>query len=390
MRKKTLVILFSALCVVILGVTGIFIIPSLTGESSEIVQTENKPMEPDEFTTYYFSLIDGGKYEELYTLLSEQSQNTITAEDFITKNRNIYGGIGAKNLSVTIGQISDYDGRVDESESGNAGKLVEYSVRMDTAAGEIAYSNHSGLRMNENNEYRMEWSPQVIFPSLTWYDRVRVNTLTAERGCIYDRNGEMLAGPGVASAIGFVPGKMRREETASIDTDTADSTDNPDTADASIPESEPATVYNPEDITRVSELLETTPESILKKLNASYVNDDTFVLLQTVSKETYDLKEELLTIPGILISDTPVRYYPLGEKASHLVGYIQGINAEELESFREQGYHTNSVLGKDGLEKIYEDQLRAVDGCEIIIVDEAGNLKETLAKKDKTDGGDIP
>lgn len=143
------------------------------------------------------------------------------------------------------------------------------------------------------------------------------------------------------------------------------------------------------DILQISKLLETSVEDINKKLRASYVRDDTFVPLRTVSKYQQELKNALLQIPGIKIIDQSVRPYPLGEKASHLIGYIQGINSEELEALQDQGYHLNSVLGKAGLENIYEEQLRAVDGCEIIIVDKNGNLKETLAKVDKIDGKSI-
>ena len=42
-------------------------------------------------------------------------------------------------------------------------------------------------------------------------------------------------------------------------------------------------------------------------------------------------QDELLTIPGVAITDTPVRSYPLGEKAAHLVGYVQNVTAEDLE-----------------------------------------------------------
>lgn len=49
----------------------------------------------------------------------------------------------------------------------------------------------------------------------------------------------------------------------------------------------------------------------------------------------------------------------------------------------------NSILGKAGLEEIYEQELRAVDGYEIIIVDDKDNHKETLAKKEKINGNDI-
>lgn len=373
MRKKVLIGLCAILGITVIFAAGVLAYSSLFKNDAENLPIVNKATEPDELLQQYFSGIGSGQYEELYEILTEQSQASISKNDFVSKNKNIYGGIEAKNIKVTIGQISDYNIRDAEGESGIADKIVEYDLCMDTAAGKISYLNYAIFSMNENKEYLMEWSPQSIFPALTWNDRLRVNTLTAKRGCIYDRNGEMMAGSGVASAIGFVSEKMRKE----------------DANDTDIPESELTTVYNADDIIKIAELLEMTPESVIKKLNASYVKADTFVLLQTISKDAYELKEELLTVPGILISDTSVRYYPLGEKASHLVGYIQSINAEELEVLRDQGYHMNSVLGKAGLEKIYEDQLRALDGCEIIIVDEKGNLKETLAKKDKTDGKDI-
>ena len=60
-------------------------------------------------------------------------------------------------------------------------------------------------------------------------------------------------------------------------------------------------------------------------------------------------------------------------KHGHLVGYIQGINQEELEENKGKGYNTSSIIGKSGLEKIYEDTLRGIDGTEIYIVDENEN-----------------
>ena len=319
-----------------------------TGTPSPTIS--DRTSEPDETLRRYFTYVGDGQYEDMYEMLSEQAREEIAKDDFVTRNQSIYEGIEANNITLTVGRISD--------DGDYAGKRVEYSLRMETLAGEISYTNQAVLVLNENKEYRMQWDTHTIFPHLNPEDKVRVRTQSAERGCIYDRNNEMLAGPGVASAIGFVPGKMREEE-------------------------------KEEDIAKAAELLDMTPENIMNKLNASYVKDDTFVLLKTVSKEAYELKEEVLKIKGVMITDTAVRFYPLGEKASHLVGYIQGINAEELEDLRQQGYHVNSVLGKTGLEKIFEEQLRAIDGFEVVIVDDNDNVKETLAKKDKTDGKDI-
>ena len=105
----------------------------------------------------------------------------------------------------------------------------------------------------------------------------------------------MLAGEGVASSIGVVPGKLENKNDA---------------------------------ISQLAELLEMKTEDIEKKLAAKWVKDDSFVPLKTVPKvnelklmsiepdqETLAEKarqEKLLEIPGVKISDITVREYPLG------------------------------------------------------------------------------
>lgn len=51
-----------------------------------------------------------------------------------------------------------------------------------------------------------------------------------------------------------------------------------------------------------------------------------------------ELKEQLLTIPGVMINKEDGRVYSLGEEAAHLIGYVQPINAEELEEHEGEGY----------------------------------------------------
>jgi len=316
-----------------------------------ISEADNRLKSPDELLMQYFAYIEAGQFEDMYEMLTVSSQMTVSQQDFIERNRNIYEGIEARNITLTVKEIVEND-----SDTGQ--KIVEYHLSMDTVAGVIAHEHRAFFDLNEYGEYRMHWSSSMIFPELRSNDRVRVSTLSAERGRIFDRNGALLAGPGVASAVGFVPGRMRRET-------------------------------NEEDINKVAELLEMTPEGVMRRLEASYVREDTFVLLRTISRDAQELIDELLTVQGIMVSNTIVRYYPLGRKAAHLVGYIQNINAEELELLREEGYHMNSVIGKAGLERIYEDQLRARDGREIFIVDYQGNRRETLAQVTPTNGMDI-
>ena len=125
------------------------------------------------------------------------------------------------------------------------------------------------------------------------------------------------------------------------------------------------------DLAKISELLGMSVERINNSLNASYVGEDTFVPLRKISKEEQDLKNELLTIKGILVTDVNARVYPYKEATSLLTGYAQ--NDE----------------GKTGLEYAYNDRLKGTDGKEINIIDENGKKVKTLAKKDLENGENI-
>lgn len=80
-----------------------------------------------------------------------------------------------------------------------------------------------------------------------------------------------------------------------------------------------------------------------------------------------------------MISDVEVREYPLGEAAAHLVGYVQSVTAEDLEEYAGEGYTANSVIGRSGMEGLFESELKGQNGCRIYIVNSEGKEKEELA-----------
>ena len=80
-----------------------------------------------------------------------------------------------------------------------------------------------------------------------------------------------------------------------------------------------------------------------------------------------------------MISDVEVREYPLGEAAAHLVGYVQSVTAEDLEEHAGEGYTSNSVIGRSGMEGLFESELKGQNGCRIYIVNSEGKEKEELA-----------
>ncbi len=310
---------------------------------------ENVWKTPEELLVEYMNHIPAQEYEQMYAMLHIEASGNVSQEDFIKRNSAIYEGIEIQNMAV---EIIAYD----EEQL-----TVTYQTSFDTVAGEISFENEAFFLEGEDG-YKLVWDNSLIFPNLVSTDKVRVSTTQANRGEILDRNGRVLAGKGTASSVGIVPGKLENREEA---------------------------------IAKIAELLETTPEVIEKKLSAQWVKDDSFVPIKTIPRvEEIELlkvepdedilkekerHESLLAIPGVMISDVEVREYPLGEAASHLVGYVQSVTAEDLEEHAGEGYTANSVIGRSGMEGLFEKELKGQNGCRIYIVNSEGKEKEELA-----------
>ena len=304
---------------------------------------------PEELLVEYMNHIPAQEYEQMYAMLHIEASGNVSQEDFIKRNSAIYEGIEIQNMAV---EIIAYD----EEQL-----TVTYQTSFDTVAGEISFENEAFFLEGEDG-YKLVWDDSLIFPNLASTDKVRVSTTQANRGEILDRNGRVLAGKGTASSVGIVPGKLENREEA---------------------------------IAKIAELLETTPEVIEKKLSAQWVKDDSFVPIKTIPRveeikllkvepdeevlKEKERHESLLAIPGVMISDVEVREYPLGEAAAHLVGYVQSVTAEDLEEHAGEGYTANSVIGRSGMEGLFESELKGQNGCRICIVNSEGKEKEELA-----------
>lgn len=327
-----------------------------------IIQKTTKTTTPQALILDYMKHIEKQEYEAMYSMLAPQSTANINQEKFISRNANIYEGIETQNLTVDNIQIINQ-----EEET----VTISYNTSFHTIAGDIQFENQASFVETEDG-YKLIWDDSLIFPDLSDSDKVRVSTSKAVRGEILDRNGIVLAGKGLASSVGIVPGKLK-DKAASVQ--------------------------------RLSELLEMDMEIIENKLQAQWVTEDSFVPINTIPKvNELDLKkvnldeealkekerqEELLDIPGVMITDTEVRTYELGEAAAHLIGYVQNVTAEDLEEHKGEGYSSDSVIGRSGMEGLYEKELKGQDGCEIYIENAEGEKKESVAVIIKQDGQDI-
>ena len=172
-------------------------------------------------------------YENLYLLLSSESQQSVSQEDFITKYKNIYAGIEATNIQLEMGEVDKEN------------NLIPFNLSMDTKAGKMSFSNFQLPFVKEDGELRIVWSEKLIFPMMESGDKVRVRTLSANRGSILDRNGEALAKDGTLITIGIHPSIFDQENRESK-------------------------------IKELATILDINEETIIKKLNANK-NPDYFV-----------------------------------------------------------------------------------------------------------------
>ena len=329
---------------IIIGVViGIIALAIVGGIIATVVILNQDKVTPEEVLTQYMACIEKKDYETMYALTDGKADiNT-----FFARNKNIYEGIEANNIKINITNVTKNDGVAQ----------VTYTTEMNTIAGNMNFVN-SAYMVREDGYYKIKWYSNLIFPDLNDTYKVRVTSLTAKRGSILDRNGVVLAEDGAASEVGLVPGKITKE-----------------TKDA--------------DMKKVAQLLNLTTDYINSCLSQSWVRDDTFVPLKTLNKNQDQIKEKLLEIKGVQINSSDERVYPLGEATSQLIGYIQGISAEELEEKQLEGYTSTSVIGKVGLEKIYEDRLRGIDGTEIYIANENDAKVAVLATRSVKNGENI-
>ena len=338
MNKKIVIGIVVTIIVIVLAVAGGVIAYRMTRDTSK----------PEDVLIKYVGYVNEQNYEEMYKLLTNDSKEQISQEDFISRNKNIYEGIDMTDMKIEITNVTEENSKT---------YIISYNQSMNSEAGKIEFENTANVIKDKELGYQLNWKSSLIFPNLSSTDKVRIKTISAERGSIVDKNGNMLAGLGTVSSVGIVPGKLGENKD--------------------------------ENIEKIANLLGTTADSINKTLSASWVKDDTFVPLKKIQVDSIELKEQLLQIPGIKITSTKSRVYPLGEASAHLVGYVQNITADELKENRGKGYTSTSVIGKAGLEKKYEKRLKGKDGVEIYIEDSDGKRKKDIAKIDVQNGETI-
>lgn len=265
-------------------------------------------------------------------------------EQIVDRNANIHADLGVK--SIKYSNISS----LNRSENGRQvyyTALAEYSTKYGEIKDEVTLSF---IWHPAANAWQLDWTPAVILPGLNETGQVRVEYLPASRGDIYDRQGYPLAIDDTVAGVSIIPGEFDMER-----------------------------------IDEVNELLGLSEGSIEAKLKQEWVRDDVLVpiaLLPDLRSVDYKVFKEL----HLEWTELPSRSYPFGDCVAGLIGYVGQPSEEDLGKEENSDLREDNLIGRAGLEAIYDDRLRGKNGFRIFI---SGNYEHSLIEHPVQDGEDI-
>lgn len=286
-------------------------------------------------------------FSGMYSMLTEDSKKYIDEETFVSRYTNIYSAINLKDFKIEI------SGDIIKNEDYYT---IPFSLKGDTVAGELNITDYKVNIYKVDKEYLINWDESLIFPNMIKEDKVYVRTFNHTRGKILDRNDNILAEDGTISVVGIHPSKFDSEN-----------------RDAKI--------------TELANTLDISEDTIINKLNANS-NPEHFVPIVNILPN--DEKLAILANrndEGIIINQKSSRVYNGGEAFGRLIGYVGAITAEELEAKSDKGYTETSLIGKAGIEQVYEDTLCGEDGAEIYLARD--NEEISILKKEVVNGTDV-
>ena len=131
--------------------------------------------------------------------------------------------------------------------------------------------------------------------------------------------------------------------------------------------------------------------NVKEKLNQAIRSGKAVALAENLSpKSTIALKELQLYFPGIYLLEENKRSYPYGSTASHLIGYLGSMEGSDWKN-RDVSldYRLDAKVGKNGLEKKFEKEMKGVDGGVYLEVDYRGRVKRVIEDRKWKSGADV-
>lgn len=190
-------------------------------------------------------------------------------------------------------------------------------------------------------------------------NRIHLQRIPPFRGLIMDRDGELLVDNRPSYDLYLIPEELKEREN----------------------------LFN-----RLDQLISVNPDkvkAILSRHPASHPFRPVLIRKGISREDLAVIEANLFNLPGVMIQVTHQRNYIYGKLASHIIGYLGEINKQQLASGRYYNNIQGDLIGKYGVESIWQNSLNGVRGGMQVEVDAAGRRLSIIAKKPPEPGYNI-
>ena len=356
----------------------------------------------------FMNAVKSGQYAEAYSFISEKtaidnaasasssSANTVTLTAFESFWAKFTDTLHVTDMEYNV---------VEDVAQSDSKRSIQYSVRYKCdGIDDLVYNCEIGLSV-ENGVWKLLWEPSCVIPELGWGESVARAQLKAQRGDILTKDGTVIATNEPLVTVYAVLSEMVDNSTLIrriVELDGVNGDEAKSRVSGYLSKTESLhRLCEPElsDLyIRLGELLEFSDEETPKNIFKSVIND--FMMIKQFSPEQSDAEvlSRLENIPGVHIDMKnygSTRVYPYGSLLAHSLGYVGLASEDEVKSLNKDRsavdglYTTDSTVGKSGIERLYEKELRGKDGFYYYIKRADGTVKTTLFRHECENGLDV-
>ncbi len=295
----------------------------------------------------FFHLVATGQLRSAYERTSTETRERISVERFEQRYNDIWA-------EATIGGFA---WEVVEQEDENASSHEVVLRYQTTFFGEIKEIVQA--RTLRQPHWVVDWTPDLIFSGLGSPGYLIHSQIERpSRGLILDRNGVALAGETEVVIVGVHWDFIDDEEAV---------------------------------LGFFVDRLGMEEEEVRERI---YQDVPSYQFIQVAALPTDTSPEvilefEQLASMGILLQRQTRRFYPFGELAAHVIGYLQEINPEELAELYIEGYRAGDMVGRDGIEQTFERVLAGRRGGSLNIISPIGRPVREITRRAATPGANI-
>ena len=230
----------------------------------------------------------------------------------------------------------------------------------------------------------------TLYEAKALKNRIRTNIVKATRGEIYDREGKLLAKNVTGYQLIHYDTKPLTADEVKILIEIQDMTekqidDRLSKERKKVAEKLKETIL---DIKNISEITGYTTDYLIKRFNKQprIGTSQKILVIDDLDKNIALSAVEKINTSRIDIVEYNKRFYPEDYVASHVIGNVKPINEKEYAALKDQGYQNDDIIGKKGVEKQYDKEMKGQDGAQTVEVDVHGNVIREIKNTESITG----